>query len=182
MRTLLMNLTVAAVASGLVATPALAGPSIDRKPGASSIAEIVAASPDHTVLELAVGLAGLGGVLSDPDVRLTVFAPTDAAFAKVAGELGFASVTDLANYLVAQGLLDDVLLYHVTPGRRFSNSVVNRNNPKAIETLLLGQYVTATPKGTLVDGSTATSDAAITAPNISASNGVVHVIDNVLVP
>jgi uncharacterized surface protein with fasciclin (FAS1) repeats len=169
------------VATMLAAAPAVAGSDIDRKPGTSSIADIVAASPDHTVLEFALGAAGLDTVLDDPEVRLTVFAPTDAAFAKAASELGFASVGDLAQHLVASGTLEDVLLYHVTDGRRFSNSVINRNRPKPIETLL-GQYVTSTPSGRLVDGEVATSDATITIPNIAASNGVVHVIDNVLVP
>jgi uncharacterized surface protein with fasciclin (FAS1) repeats len=61
------------------------------------------------------------------------------------------------------------------------SSTRTRNNPKAIETLL-GQFVTAAPSKTLVDGSLSTTDALISGPNLSASNGVVHVIDNVLVP
>lgn len=171
----------ATAALGLASAPALAGSGIDRKPGTETLAEIVAASPDHTVLEFALGAAGLDAALDDPYSRLTLFAPTDAAFAKAASELGFASVTALADHLVAEGLLDDVLLFHVTEGRRFSNSVFNRKNPKAIETLL-GQYLVSTPSLRIVDGTTATSDAVVTRANLSASNGVLHVIDNVLVP
>ena len=172
--------TLSAVALLGMAAPALAD-KIDRRPGTSTLAEIVAASPDHTVLEFALDAAGLIGALDDPYSRLTVFAPTDAAFEKAASELGFASVTDLAEHLVEEELLDDVLLFHVTEGRRFSNSVFNRRNPKAIPTLL-GQYLVSTPALRIVDGATATSDATVTQANLSASNGVLHVIDNVLVP
>jgi uncharacterized surface protein with fasciclin (FAS1) repeats len=174
--------TLSALAAlALVASPALAGSKIDRRPGNSTIAEIVAASPDHNVLEFALEAAGLTAALDDTSTRLTLFAPTDAAFEKAASELGFASVTALAEHLVEEELLDDVLLFHVTEGRRFSTSVFNRKNAKAIETLL-GQYLVSTPSRRIVDGTTLTSDASVTTANISASNGVVHVIDNVLVP
>ena len=173
----------AVAALGLAATAALAdhNPKIDRRPGTSTLAEIVAASPDHTLLELALDVAGLTAALDDSTTRLTLFAPTDAAFEKVASELGFANVTELVEHLVEEELLDDVLLFHVTEGRRFSNSVFNRKNPKAISTLL-GQYLVATPALRIVDGTTLTSDAAVTQANLSASNGVLHVVDNVLVP
>ena len=168
------------MAVGLVAAPAVAkGP---KAPGDASIYDIVESSEDFSTLKLALDTAGLDGVLDSDGVQFTVFAPTNAAFEKAATELGFGGdVLALATFLVENDLLDDVLLYHVTEGRRFSNSVVNRNNPKAIETLL-GAFVTSTPSGTIVDVAPSTSDAAIIAADISASNGVVHVIDNVLVP
>jgi uncharacterized surface protein with fasciclin (FAS1) repeats len=167
------------MAIGLIAAPALAkGP---KAPGPDSIYDIVESSPDFSTLKFALDAAGLDGAVKDESVQLTVFAPTNAAFEKVAAELGFASVMDLANFLVENELLDDVLLYHVTEGRRFANSVVNKNNPKDIETLL-GAYVMSTPAASLVDAAPSTSDANIGPANISASNGVIHVIDNVLVP
>lgn len=153
-----------------------------KAPGDASIYDIVAANEDFSTLKFALDTAGLDAAVKDPDVQLTVFAPTNAAFEKVATELGFGGdVLALATFLVENDLLDDVLLYHVTEGRRWSNSVVNANNPKTIKTLL-GAFVTSTPQGTLVDVAPSTSDASIIAADISASNGVVHVIDNVLVP
>lgn len=170
---------LALVAALALAVPAAAGPG---KPGDQTIAEIAAGDPGNfSTLLLALELTGLDAVVASDDVTLTVFAPTNAAFDKAAAELGFASALDLAVYLLENDLLDDVLLYHVVDGRRFSNSVVNRNNTKSIETLL-GPSVTSTPMGKIVDASGATSDAAIVIPNINASNGVIHVIDNVLVP
>ncbi len=168
------------VAVSLVAAPASAkGP---KAPGDDSIYAIVESNDDFSTLKFALDTAGLDGVLKSDGVQLTVFAPTNAAFEKVATELGFGGdVLALATFLVENDLLDDVLLYHVTDGRRFSNSVVNRNNEKSIMTLL-GAYVTSTPGGTIVDVAPSTSDATILAADISASNGVVHVVDNVLVP
>jgi uncharacterized surface protein with fasciclin (FAS1) repeats len=168
------------MAVGLLAAPAIAkGP---KAPGDASIYDIVESNDDFSTLKFALDTAGLDGVLDGEGVQYTVFAPTNAAFEKVATELGFGGdVLALATFLVENDLLDDVLLYHVTDGRRFSNSVVNKNNSKAIETLL-GAYVSSTPMGMLVDVAPSTSNASIIAADISASNGVVHVIDNVLVP
>lgn len=168
------------MAVGLVAAPAVAkGP---RAPGDASIYDIVESNDDFSTLKFALDTAGLNGVLGSDGVQFTVFAPTNAAFEKAATELGFGGdVLALATFLVENDLLDDVLLYHVTDGRRFSNSVVNQNNPKVIETLL-GAFVTSTPAGMIIDAAPSTSNAVIIAADLSASNGVVHVIDNVLVP
>ena len=180
MRRITALLVGTVMAVGLVAAPALAkGP---KAPGDASIYDIVASNEDFSTLKFALDTAGLDAAVKSDGVQLTVFAPTNAAFVKVATELGFGTdVLALATYLVENELLDDVLLYHVTDGRRFSNSVVNKNNPKSIETLL-GADVMSTPGGMILDAAPSTSNASIVAPNISASNGVVHVIDNVLVP
>lgn len=167
------------MAIGLVAAPALAkGP---KAPGDASIYDIVASNEDFSTLKFALDTAGLDAAVKSEDVQLTVFAPTNAAFEKAAAELGFSDALALAVHLVENDALDDVLLYHVTEGRRFSNSVVNANNLKSIDTLL-GVPVTSTPLGMIIDVAPSTSNAVIIAADISASNGVVHVIDNVLVP
>jgi uncharacterized surface protein with fasciclin (FAS1) repeats len=179
MRRTFTTLAAAAALVAATAVPALAkGP---KAPSDVSVWDIVQNSPVHGTLEFAIGAAGLDGVLDADGVQFTLFAPTDAAFEKVAGELGFANPLELATFLAGAGLLDDVLLYHVTEGRRWSNSVVPNNGTKEIPTLL-GSYLVATTAGMLMDASAATSNANIGPANLSASNGVVHVIDNVLVP
>jgi uncharacterized surface protein with fasciclin (FAS1) repeats len=109
--------------------------------------------------------------------QFTVFAPTDDAFAALPdGTLEFL----IANPEV----LKSVLLYHVTDGRRWSNSLVNKNNPKSVE-MLSGGYVHVTPMSKVVDMDSLglmSPDATIVLANINASNGVVHVIDEVLIP
>lgn len=133
----------------------------------ASVFEIIANSPDHTVLETAILAAGLDGALSDPET-LTVFAPTDAAF-------GLIPPADLAVLLaMPAGALTDILLYHVA-GQTFLSS--DLSDGLGIETLE-GSEVTIS-----IDGSTVMVDAATVAvPDLTADNGVVHVIDMVLLP
>lgn len=105
--------------------------------------------------------------------QYTVFAPTDQAFQNLYSALKVKSITELPAPLVR-----DVLLYHVTEGRRAANSVVPKNGTRSITTLLGNQF-SVTPKGTInAIGNSAT----ITTANISASNGIIHVIDTVLLP
>jgi uncharacterized surface protein with fasciclin (FAS1) repeats len=181
-RTIVVALATLALVAGVVGS-AIAGPG---KPGNRTIAEIAGGSDDFDYLVAALQATGLDAALDSDDATYTVFAPTDAAFERVADELAAAGIGDgtvgtLLTFLVQQGLADDVLLYHVSDGRRFSNSVVPMVGTRSISTLL-GPRLWVTTGGQVVDASAATSNAAITAPNINASNGVIHVIDNVLVP
>ena len=76
----------------------------------------------------------------------------------------------------------DVLLYHVAEGRRASNSVVPKKNDRQITTLL-GESFGVRPDLTIEDGLTGLrDDASIVSPDISASNGIIHVISGVIVP
>jgi len=165
----------------LIATPAFARPGAERRPGAETLYEIVSTTPGFEVLSLALELTGLDELTDSSSVQLTVFAPNNEAFERAAAELGFSDVDALVAFLIEADLLDDVLAYHVVEGRRFANSVVNRNRNKPLRTLL-GQRLTSTPDATLIDANAMTSDAGILLPNISASNGVAHAIDNVVVP
>lgn len=146
-------------------------------PGDQSIAEIaIGAGFDELVAalfyvdeELGTGLVDL--FLNGKD-QYTVFAPTDEAFEALYGALGADEISDLQ-----AGLVLNVLLYHVTEGRRAANSVVPK--VRTIETLLSGATfsVDKNAKITAV-GNTAN----ITSANISASNGIIHVIDAVILP
>jgi len=131
--------------------------------------------------ELNTGLVDL--FLNGKD-QYTVFAPTDEAFENLYGLLSSVlgtpidEITDLPAPIVL-----DVLLYHVTEGRRAANSVVPPRNERTITPLLEEPFFVRTD-GTIRDGLTGirTVDAAIVVPNISASNGIIHVINQVIVP
>lgn len=152
--------------------------------GDLTIAEIVVASTQNdnqfNLLLAALEYTGLTSTFTGGD-NYTVFAPTDEAFLEFLGG-------DARNlYELPVDAVKDVLLYHVTDGRRFSNSVVPKNNPKEIETLL-GPSIYVHPadeEGNIyIDTNDEDMDenAMIVKADISASNGVIHVIDAVLAP
>jgi uncharacterized surface protein with fasciclin (FAS1) repeats len=165
---------VIVLALGLMAIPALAKG--DKAPGDATIYDIASSSDDFSTLAFALEATGLDMAL-DNGGQFTVFAPTNAAFENLPeGTL---------EYLVENpAVLESVLLYHVTDGRRWSNSLVNKNNPKEVE-MLSGGYITVTPAGMVVDSDSLglmSPDATIVMPDVNASNGVIHVIDEVLIP
>ncbi len=115
--------------------------------------------------------------LSNPAVNLTVFAPTDAAFEKLLGQLGLTAEQLLGN----TALLNEVLLYHVLPQRCEARDLIRfarQGWPRDYQLTLQGTYVELTLDGRalIVDSSW------VSAANISASNGIIHVIDTVLLP
>ncbi len=133
----------------------------------NSIWDIVVNSADHTTLETAIGLAGLDGVLSNPGA-FTLFAPTDAAFAALPDGVLDALIAD------PSGALTDVLLYHVVGAVALSGSL---SDGQEIITLQ-GQPVVVS----IVGGNVFINDAQVTVADLVADNGVVHVINAVLVP
>ena len=163
---------------------------VPGKPGDQNIVELAIAVNDGGAGEFNYLLAAAtceyfdGAIveLLSGDEKYTLFAPTDAAFK---GLLGADSEPGDACTL-PQEVLFDVLAYHVTEGRRFSNSVFNRNAVKQIE-MLNGQYVITNPGFTLTDiagqaVSIVVDEDDAPVANINASNGVIHVIDTVLLP
>ena len=147
-------------------------------PGEESIAAIaIDGGYDELVLALAYVDreldAGLVDLFLNGTDQYTVFAPTDAAFQELYENLDIEEISDLPAPLVL-----DVLLYHVTDGRRAANSVVPPKNYRQIETLS-GEKFQVSPQGQIMAiGSTA----GISVANISASNGIIHEIDQVLLP
>jgi uncharacterized surface protein with fasciclin (FAS1) repeats len=133
----------------------------------NTILDIVVNSEVHNTLEAAVLAAGLEGALAGPG-PLTVFAPTDAAFAALPMGTLEALLAD------PTGLLTQVLLYHAVAGAALSTDL---SDGQMIETLQ-GQDVTVTITG----GNVFINDAQVIVADIIADNGVVHVIDAVLVP
>jgi uncharacterized surface protein with fasciclin (FAS1) repeats len=135
---------------------------------AQTVVDIVVGSPDHTTLETAVVEAGLAGTLNGAG-PFTVFAPTDAAFA--------ALPAGLLTELLAEpsGMLTDILLYHVVGATALSTGLTNGQ----MVTTLFGKDVTVTIDG---EGAVFINNAKVTSADIIATNGVVHVIDAVLVP
>ena len=132
----------------------------------NSIYDIVSNSNDHTTLKTAIDACALDVVLSDPG-SLTLFAPTDAAF----NLLPAGTVTALLNDIPQ---LTDILKHHVVGASVMSGSLTNNQ----IVTTLLGTDVTVTITG----GNVYIDNAMVTVADIVADNGVVHVIDAVLLP
>jgi transforming growth factor-beta-induced protein len=135
-----------------------------------NIAEVATEAGSFTTLLAAAEAAGLVGPLTGED-ELTVFAPTDEAFAAALDALGLT-----AEELLANPALGDILTYHIVTGEVKSDVVLTLAGTE-VETLN-GQSVTVT-----VDGSSVkVNDATVTTVDVDASNGVIHVIDAVLLP
>lgn len=140
-----------------------------------NIVEVAQANPDFSILVEAVVAADLAGALSAPGGTLTVFAPTNAAFAALLAELGVTK----AQLLADKPLLTAVLTYHVLPSRVFKAGVPLG----APITTLEGGYFKIDEVGSalvITDGRNRTSN--ITATDIRANNGIIHAIDKVLLP
>ena len=131
------------------------------------VAEKAGAEEEFTVLAAALEEAELLSTLNSAG-SYTVFAPTDAAFADLLATLGIT-----AEELLAQPDLSDVLLYHVISGKIMSYELVDASTPATLN----GETVTVD-----LDGGTMINDANVTDADIEATNGVIHVIDKVLVP
>ena len=121
-------------------------------------------SKDHTTLVAAVKAAGLVDTLKGPG-PFTVFAPTEKAFAKI-------PKATLDGLLADKAALTKVLTYHVVPGKLMAKDV-KAGKVKSVQ----GQEITVTTNmGVMVDQSK------VIATDVTASNGVIHAIDTVLMP
>ncbi len=168
-------------ALGLVASLAACGGSDDDHPPGNIVQ--VAQSSNLTALGAAVTKAGLATALTDPGASLTVFAPTDAAFGALATQLGFASATAMVEALPAEALAS-ILTYHVLPTRKTAADLVAGGTTQPTLYTFEG---TSAPLTLSTTGGVKITDAVLASANVTtadvpASNGVVHVIDKVLVP
>jgi len=165
-------LLVAAAAAGVLPIAASANAAPSAGDPTKTIAEIASADPQFSTLVAALGAADLVGPFdSCDDAKTTVFAPTNDAFAAALASLGMT-----AEQLLAQKqLLTSVLTYHVVAGEVKAAAVVGLTEA----TTLNGAKI----KIKVVDGSVFLNDTVkVTATDIETCNGVIHVIDAVLLP
>ena len=149
-------------AAAVLVSRAFAGPNAGE---GKNIVETAVAAGQFTTLVKAVQAAGLADTLSGTG-PFTVFAPTDEAFAKLPGGA-------LDSLLKNPEALKGVLLFHVVPGKVMAADVAKMTSAKTT----LGQALTIdSSKGVKVNGAT------VVKTDIAASNGVIHVIDAVLMP
>ena len=134
---------------------------------AKTVVEVAAGSPDHTTLVAAVKAAGLAETLSGSG-PFTIFAPTNAAFAKLpAGTVDSLLKPENKAKLVA------ILSYHVVPAKVMAADVKSGEVP-TVNGKKLNLKVSS--MGVMVN------DAKVTATDLVASNGVIHVVDTVILP
>ncbi len=185
----LFRVSVAALALATIGSPVLAKAHMEAKNpmvgGAAmyptkNIIENAVNSRDHTTLVTAVKAADLVDTLSSPG-PFTVFAPTNAAFAKVAPAM-VEKVLKPEN----KALLSSILTYHVVAGRMTAKDImkaIKAGRGKAMLTTVNGGTLTAAMMGKrlmLTDARGGMSH--VTIGNVMQSNGVIHVVDSVLLP
>lgn len=147
------------------APPAPMPPPPAPTPVAKNIVEVANEAGSFKTLLTAVEAAGLTATLAGPG-PFTVFAPTDEAFAKVPPEALQALLADKEK-------LTQVLTYHVVAGAVKASDV---GALKSVKTLQGGELAVDTSAGVKIGGAT------VVKADIEASNGVIHVIDTVLMP
>ncbi len=145
-----------------------------------NIVENAIHSKDHTTLVAAVKAAGLVDTLESPG-PFTVFAPTNAAFKKLpAGTVDGLLKPDMKSQLTS------VLTYHVVAGRytaRDLDQAVKEGGGQASLKTVEGEPLTVTRKGkTIMVTDAKGGTARVTIPDVMQSNGVIHVVNKVLMP
>jgi len=134
-------------------------------------------SKDHTTLVAAVKAAGLVDTLSGPG-PFTVFAPTNAAFAKLP-----AGAVETLVKPENKAALTKILTYHVVAGRMSAADLMKKARMGATLTTVEGETLKVTAKGSAVMLTDAKGGMSkVTIPNVNQSNGVIHVVDTVLMP
>lgn len=164
-RTKTITLIVAFTASLMLGSLAVAGGYSKNK---SDIVDTAVANGSFSTLAAALQAGDLVGTLKS-DGPFTVFAPTDEAFAKLPeGTIDTLLKPENKDKLV------EILTYHVVPGKVTASQVVNINSAEAVNGMALSIKVD--------EGSVFVNDAQVIATDVMASNGVIHVVDTVIIP
>ena len=143
-----------------------------------NVAEIAAAAGTFETLLAAVTTADLAGALTDPDKTYTVFAPTDEAF----NELGADTIQGL---LADPETLADILLYHIYEGEVLADAAIRiaSSEQAIIEMANVADASTRSATAISLGNAGLTVNlASVTSANTMASNGVIHIIDKVMLP
>ena len=138
-----------------------------------SIVDVAIGNGNFTTLVAALQATGLDAVLADTSRNFTVFAPDDAAFAKLGQDTIDALLAD-------PNKLSDILLYHVIADAKIladAAIAVANGNDSTVETANSDNIGLS-----FVDNTLFVNLSSVTGPNVMADNGVIHVIDNVLLP
>ena len=159
-------IVIGAAALAAATSISAASPATSTAMGQKNIVQTAVAAGQFKTLVALVKQAGLAGALSGPG-RLTVFAPTDAAFARV-------SKSTLAALAKNKAQLKAVLLYHVVKGKVTAAQASMLTSAKTLE----GASVPISVSGSKVY----VGGALVTQADVMAKNGVIHVIDRVLIP
>ena len=170
----------ASLLTALALTAGLAGPALAGIMASQNVVENAAASKDHTTLVAAVQAAGLAETLSGAG-PFTVFAPTNDAFGKLP-----AGTVDTLLKPESKDQLTGILTYHVVSGKVMAADVldaIKKGNGKFEAKTVQGGTLTFTAD----DGGVTVTDAKggkskVTTADIDSSNGVIHVVDSVLMP
>mgnify|MGYP002629030254 FL=1 len=147
-------------------------------PQMSTIAEIAVANGNFTILVDALTRTGLDVTVADANQTLTVFAPTDDAFMDLLSELGLSSLDEVEAALGTDGL-QNVLLYHVL-GSVVTSTMVPTGYVRTLATNATSDALsiyTSTTAGVIIN-----DRATVTTADVMASNGVIHIIDQVILP
>ncbi|MGL4410532.1 MAG: fasciclin domain-containing protein [Bacteroidales bacterium] len=137
------------------------------RPFNKTLMQLVTESNVHKTLKAALIAAKLDDELSDPETSITLFAPTDAAFALLPEGIVESLLTD------PEGDLKNILLYHA-----LNSKILASEFTEGSITTLLGVPVSIT----IVDGVVNVNNAKVTLKNVVGTNGIIHVIDAVLIP
>jgi len=145
-----------------------AAPSVRGGAHLSDIVTTAVGTGSHGILAAALTKANLVETLKG-DGPFTVFAPTDAAFAAALSELGITQ-----EQLLARADLADILKYHVASGKVMSTALKNDQSVPTLQG--------ASVKVAISEGAVSISGAKVSTADVECSNGVIHVIDKVLLP
>lgn len=143
----------------------------------------VAQQQGFTALVAAATKANLVTTLSSPTAGLTVLAPTDAAFTTLATRLGFASATAMVEALPSSALAS-ILTYHVLPTRKTATELIagGATQPTLYSFNSAPTTLAVTTSSGVRFGDAVLTQGLVTTGDVAASNGIVHVIDKVLIP
>jgi uncharacterized surface protein with fasciclin (FAS1) repeats len=140
-----------------------------------TIVDIAVSNPNFTILTAAVVKTGLAPVLSKRDLEFTVFAPTDAAFAKLPAPFNSAASINAISDTAQLSALKSILLYHVSSGKKTASQLQPADLPTEKAKPNNKLFISKTRGNVFING-----NSKVVIADVIAANGVIHAIDNVL--